>query len=133
MALFLSCVSCVFHDKANSKSISTFSHNLLPLHCNTDPKSQTHLHIFMKQLSPNPWNKLKQWDLMCKHLHNAVILIQSKENWVFDVPIRDITYKATEFVLLMYHSVYGVFSSAMKIYFAHRVLYNRLSSFLNKN
>ncbi len=38
-------------------------------------------------------------------------------------PYRDITYKATEFVLLMYHSVYGVFSSALKIYFAHRVLY----------
>ncbi len=36
---------------------------------------------------------------------------------------RDITYNATEFVLLLYHSVYGVFSSAFKIYFAHRVLY----------
>ncbi len=29
---------------------------------------------------------------------------------------RDITDKATEFVLLLYHSVYGVFSSALKTY-----------------
>ena len=39
------------------------------------------------------------------------------------VPIRDITDKATEFVLLLYHSVYGMFSSALKFYFAHTVLY----------
>ncbi len=44
------------------------------------------------------------------------------EKYIFPL-IRDITYKSTEFVLLMYQSVYGVFSSALKIYFAHRVLY----------
>ncbi len=37
--------------------------------------------------------------------------------------IKDITDKSTEFVLLLYHIVYRVFRSVLKIYLSYRVLY----------
>ena len=37
-------------------------------------------------------------------------------------PIRDITDKTAEIVLLLHHSFYRVFSSVLKIYFSYRVL-----------
>ena len=65
----------------------------------------------------------KKQDILCPTLSFAYLTCK--------VSNRDITYNATEFVLLLYHIVYGVFSSAFKIYFAHRVLYENENKCLN--
>ncbi len=66
---------------------------------------------------------LKRW-----HINRVIDLNTSKHRlkhpevaaFLPFLPNRDIADKATEFVLLMYHSVYGVFRSGLKIYLAQR-------------
>ncbi len=55
---------------------------------------------------PNQWQVFPNWSTITLIVKPKIEIISG---------IRDITDKATEFVLLLYHSVYGVFGSALKI------------------